>query len=411
MKKTDDEVKKDDYLKEATLEEYDGFDVLYIHGTHYEMGFQYGKLLKKKFFQNRRAWLDFCYKKSKIKHKDLLQTWKKISKFIPQEYIEEIKGRADALNLAFEELGILEAISLVVMRKEACCGIAAWGPATSNGDLYHFRSQDLPLTDAIDPVTSKPAYENQLIVIRNPDSGFASVFPESPCSLGIEGGFNEKSICLGWMEALSKDQTSHGIPIGIRELMALDQTSNLKEAIYTVNSNKTLGCNLIISNGKKPEAVAVEQSPNYDYISTWDDSLESRNKCWNIDHVVRRTNFFISPSLANTQKDPFYNQDSLLWPFLPLFRHYIAVSRGIEKNWGKLNQNILDIIRSVYRGRTDVFYAVCNNIIKKRESFNQWISSPKTGDIWFSFAKDGKNAYESPVYHINLFHFLNLIQK
>jgi len=285
--------------------------------------------------------------------------------------------------------------------------MAAWGPATSDGELYHLRSQDSSLDAAIDPITGIPAYENSLIVIRKPINGFASIFPYSPVELGVEGGFNERGICLGWSYSPCKDETLDGIPIVIRQLMVLDHASDLEETIKIINSNRNVGCNLIVSDGKKPEAVVVEQSANHSHVGSWDSSIESNGRYWNINHVARRTNFFINTLLADTQEG-YYNQNIFLWSFMPLFCHYVALSKGIERDWAKLDLNrTMAMLRSVYKGKTDIIFLIQKRIISEKEVFNQWVACPKTGDMLFSFARNRKNAYESPVFYVNLFRLLD----
>jgi len=398
-----DEAKKVNETDGGILEEHEGFKVLKLSGSHYDMGLQYGKLLKERYLQNRRAWLNFFDKKLRISHESLLHVWSKTESYIPQEYVEEMKGRADALDLPFEEIAIMEIMSTMAAKKRGCCSAAFWGPATVNGELYHLRSQDLPLDTAIDPITSTPVYENGIIVVRKPNKGFASIFPDYPCNIGIEGGFNEKGICLGWMDSASADQTMYGIPVNLRQLIALDHASNLDETIEILDSSKTIGCNFIISDSKTPEGIIMEQNTKYTYIGKWNDPTESQGGSWSIDHVVRRTNFFINPLLSSTQREIGYNKNIFLSIFFPIFCHYVAVSRGIEKNLGSLDLNrTMEMLRAAYLGETYVPFSL-QRVLFRRESFNQWVACPKTGDMLFSFAQNGKSAHESPVFHVNLF--------
>jgi len=407
----------DEIHKNGKIINYDGLKVIFIQGSNYEMGFQFGYLLKEELLQNRRAWLNFFKRRLGLEKKDFLETWEKIKGFIPKEYIQEIRGRADAVGLKFEDLAILESVGMVTSSKVGCSSMAAWGSATSNGELYHLRSQDLPLDAITDPITKKKAYENIVVVVRKPNDGFASIYPSSPFSIGIEGGFNNKGICIGWNLSMCKYHKLGGIPIALRQLMVLDHTSSLNDAVRIVNNNRNIGCSIVISDSKKPDAIVIEQNPNHYYVGSWDDPIESAGIFWKINDVVRRTNFFISPKLLKNQrnllgpkflKNLLSNQKLFLWLFSPLFRHYVGLSKGIEKNLGNLDiTKTMDVLRSTYKGETDTLFSFIQKIFKIQKSWDQWVACPKTGDLLISFAQNGKNAFESPIHHINFFELLN----
>lgn len=405
-KKFDDSLKKITKFKGGRLETHKGFKILVLNGSHYDMGSQYAHFLKDEYLKNRVAWNSFCENILKIKEKELKETWEKISPNIPSEYIQEMQGRADALSLSLNDVGLIDTIGLFASKIIGCSNMAAWGPATIDSELYHLRSQDYSTQIISNKETGESAYENSLIVVRRPDKGFTSIYPHSPGEVGVEGGFNEKSICLGWSDSPCKDQTIDGIPIIIRQLMVLDRASNIEKSIKILDSKRNISCNIIVSDGKKPEAVILEQSANNSYIGHWNDPLESKGRYRQISHAVRRTNFFLNKALADTQKG-LYNQKNFYWPFVAIYRHYVALSKGINQNWGKLNLNsTMSMIRSLYIGEIDFLYKLGVKIIQKK-TFNQWVACPKTGDLLFSFARNKKNAYESPVFYVNLYKLLN----
>ena len=119
----------------------------------------------------------------------------------------------------------------------ACFGITAWGSATTDGRLYHTRSLDYSI-DIEDPESGKFAHENSVLIVRNPDIGFASVSPTIAGTMHFGGGFNEKGIGIGMQVCWSRDQTFHGIPAKIRTQMVLDHASSAQDAIDILTSNK-----------------------------------------------------------------------------------------------------------------------------------------------------------------------------
>lgn len=400
----------DDILDGAWLKEEKGVKILYISGSNYEMGYQLGFLCKEPYMRSYRSYMHHCENDLGVSYQDLLNAWDSNKHFIPDEYKEEIQGRADALNLSFEEVAVIETLNqfLFSYNKKACSGFAAWGPATSDGKLYHVRSHDCTLNKPYDPLTGIPDYENEHLIIRNPDNGYASISPTTIIDVGCEGGLNEKGISIGYTASTCKDTSMFGTPSTIRQLMALDHASTLEEAIEVINSNTTIGLNFIISDGKINQAVAVEQSANHSYVGKWNDTVESMGRYWSIDHVVRRGNCFLNSTLSENQTGLKYNQNNLIsWLLSPYLRQYVHLSKAIEKNWGRLNLNSsMEMIRNAYRYRIDPIH-VLKRIIIKLGVWDQWVACPETGDMAVAFAQNGKSAYNSPIIKINLFEILD----
>jgi hypothetical protein len=273
----------------------------------------------------------------------------------------------------------------------------------------------------VDPVTGTHMQDNQVIMVRQPDNGYASIVP-AYAGLYVSGGINEKGIGIGILYSWSDDQTLHGTPIRFRIPMILDQAGNPDEAISIIISNKTTGTNMIISGIDPTKGYVAETTYNITYVGTWDSIVESTGPCWEIDHVVRRTNFFVNPATAATQRK-HYNPSSLFLMLLgkndyfPMWRHYRSLSKGIETYWGNLDlNNSMSIFRDTYIGKTDIFLWLVNRVefiknIAERYGFlqavNQWAAYPETGDILVSFASADKNAFENPIHHFNLFELID----
>lgn len=402
-----------DPLDGGWLEERDGVKILHVSGSHYEMGYQHGFLLGEECTENKRAFLNFL-EQLEISYDDLLEYWNVAKNYIPLEYKNEMQGMAEGSEISFEDVVALNMLVSIYR----CFGIAAWGPATSDSKLYHAYSLDYLLT-VVDPITGTYAHENYVLIIREPDNGYASLNPSFAGMAGSVGGINENGIGTGVEVSWSDDETICGAPMIFRQKMLLDLASTADEAIEIINSNTTLGWNFIISDGKIPMGYAVEQSANYSYVGSWDDPIESTRPFWGIDHVVRRTNFFIYPSLAATQRDRYHpgGLNGLLcllfsknFCFFP-WRNYVAVSNEIEQLWGDINlNNTMSTLREVYNGKTDIFLSICARIASGTgflEPWYQWVACPETGDMTVSFASADKKACENPVHYFNLFQLLN----
>ena len=399
-------------INKAWLQVDDQVKILYINGSHYEMGYQQGYFLKDEIHQNLRAFIG----NSSSRFNELLDIWHEMKPYVPYEYIDEIQGIADGADLTFEQViaGYME----FTRSGLSCFGFSAWGNATLNGRLLHIRSFDQPL-DIIDPITGIPAYENNVLIIRNPDNGYASIAPSIAGIAHSGGGFNEMGIALGQQVCWSNDQQLQGTPSLFKTLMILDRAADINDAIGILTSNLTIGWNYVVSDAKIPVGYAVELTGSHTYVGTWNNPVESIRPFWSINDVVRRTNFFIEPTIAETQREK-YNPSGLLSLielakrtdiFYAVWRSYKAVSDDIEDHWGMLDiNNSIDLIRNSYAGDTDLLLKIIVNLAEGtsfNRAWNMWAADPITGDLLVCFAEGEHVAYENQIYHYNLFELLN----
>jgi len=405
-----------DLLNGGWLEERDGVKILHLSGSNYEMGFQHGFLLKEEVKQDIRAYLNY----SNVPFDNLLDIWNVMKDYVPQEYKDEIQGIADGAEITFEE--IAAANMVIIIGDMGCFGISAWGNATKDGKLYHTRSFDQPF-DIEDPITGKYAHENSVLIIRHPDNGYASLSPSVAGTMHGGGGINDQGIAIGQQVCWSKDYTFNGTPGQFRVQMVLDHASTAQEAIDILTTNKDLGWNFIVSDSKVPIGYAVETTGNYSYFGTYDDPTEGKTPFWNIDNVVRRTNFFIDQDIASTQRKNF-NPSGLASfiklvlrtdVFFAVWRSYKVVSEGIEKNLGSMElNNTLTMLRNCYSGKTDFLLRLIVTLAEGtsfNRAWNQWVACPETGDLAVCFATRENISFFNPIYYFNFYDLLSSTPK
>jgi len=406
---------KDNYsiINCGSLEFRGGMRILNINGSYYDMGYQHGFFLKDEVNENLRAFMKYAEDISS--YSTLLDFWNTTKPYVPQCYIEEMQGIADGADITFEELAVFYMIILEIDMQ--CFTYAAWSNATIDGRLYHIRSLDFPLLIK-DPVTGKYIQENSVLIIRYPKDGLKSIAPSIAGFMNFYQGINEKQISIGVQVCWSSDQTLKGTPVKFKIQKILDTAENMGEAIEILTTNKTLGWNFIISDGKSGTGNVVEITANNEYIGTWDNPIENKNPFWQIENVVRRTNFFIDPDMASTQRT-FYNPSGIRGligiltgsSFFPLWRKYKSMSKEIEKNWGNIDLNSsISLMRKVYTGKTDFFMFIFlffgrNSILS---DFNQWSVCAETGEFVTSFA-DAKNySHETMLHYFNINNLLEI---
>ena len=406
------------------LEERDGIKILHISGSHYEMGYQYGYYLKDSHMARRRAWLNFANDRG-FSTDYLKDVWNITKDYIPEVYKEEIQGRADALGIDFIDEAIMSIIIPCSSNQKKCFGFAAWGNATKDGKLYHAHSNDWPLKTKIlkDPVTNTYAYQHQVLIVRKPTDAYASVSIGSTAGIEAEAGMNEKGICISLNTAFhfTNDSIIKGIPSGLRNLMVLDYAKSSQEAIDIISSNRTAGWNFIISDGNERRGYILEQTANYSYVGSWNDTIEDNYPSHIIEDVARRGNIFLNYEAPGINKQ-FYENSSLIKMILNFLHlteeknlyqsilHFKVLSEEIEKQHGTLDlNNSIELLRRVYNGRTNFIFFLFQRVIHSQysETWDQKVFCPETGDIAISFAENGVTAYRTPVHYFNMHELLN----
>ena len=288
------------------LEELDdGFKILHVSGSNYEMGYQHGDLLKEEIEINLRAQLSY-FEEHGWPYDDILATGYAMNEFLPSCYKEEMQGMADGAgeNISLNDIIVLNTIPAIFnhagKENKSCCEVALWGPNTKNGELYHIRGWDWTFKIQ-DPVTGRYFQSTQVLIVRNPEEGYASADPDWAGHIFSWGGVNEKGIAIGETTCYTDDYTFDGISSAFRMRMVLDFASTYQEAINIMSENRTDGWNFIISDGNTPEGFAMEQTKTILYVGEWDDPTENNDPFWKVEGLVRRVPFFINPETAATQ--------------------------------------------------------------------------------------------------------------
>jgi len=401
-------------LEGGWFKEKDGVKILYLNGTNYMMGYQHGYYLKEEIGQIYRIIIDtFDY--FGCTFETFMEIWDSTKEFIPDKYIEEMMGMSNGSGHSIDKIIVLNLVSSVlnVYYVGGCSGMSAWDSATKNGEIIHFRSSDGTI-HLKDEVSGKYFQECQAIFLRNPDEDYNSIsfsFVGDVCSWG---GFNEKAIAIGETSCKSDDTTFEGINLAFRMRMVLDNADNLDEAVEILKIYRGCGWNNIISDGNENKGIVIEQTSNNFYKGNWNDPVESNRPFYSIEDVVRRTNFFINPYTAETQREK-YNPRGLFGLYRFIFKndvyffewqHYKTLSKGIKSNHGTLDlDNTIDMVRDVYSGKGNIIFRYFQNRGGK-EPMHQWVANPKTGDFLVSFASVGKCAHEAPVHSFNFYDLL-----
>jgi len=431
----EDNAYKLNILEGGWIEEINGVKILHINGSHYEMGFQIGGLLSEEIDIAHRILLNMVGEYGYTSD-DLDNIYSKMENYIPEDYKQEMQGMADGSGISYSQFCRVLTFD-TIFHDISCCGWSAWDSATVDNKLIHVSSLDLPLQFMYDDQTDTYMHDYQMLIVRQPDNGYASLYPFVPgVMVGNTGGINEKGISVSSMVSWSfLDMQESGIPHCIRMSMVLDSTDNADDAIEILNSNKDKGCNFILSDSKTGIGYAIEQSANHFHFGTWNDEGDINSPWGEIENVVRRTNFFVYPSMAEIQREIYNPQNffeylfnnkirSILgyydsfekyisWNYYIPVKHYESITTGITNQWGNIGLNdTISNLRDIYSGElmdpmTKFFVKDILNYYKET-GFHQWVACPETGEMVITFA-NGEYSAENEQTEIHYFNFYDLL--
>ena len=310
---------------EGYLEDINGLLVLHVKGSPYEMGYQNGFLLKDSIqahiqYQIQQM-IDMGY--SYEYQVNCAQT---MEPHIPQEYIEEIQGLADGASMDYTDvlLGQISGdIRFYGQGWTGCSGFVVFGNATMDEHLYHGRSLDFYLSS--EPIG--------LITVHEPENGNAFVNVGWFGFIGVLTGMNKEGITVENNLSLGTDKTLDGMAVVFMLREVLQYSSNLTEAVDIIcQTDRTFGMNLVLGDGKNLNACAIEVSANYCKVFWAGDPAEDIEPHYSIPNAVRRTNHYVDPELAATQRSSYDPRISSVGSW----DRYEKLSELIDDNYGNI---------------------------------------------------------------------------
>lgn len=239
------------------LEKVDGYLVLHLKGTPYEMGVQHGKLLRNHARENMKFLLDNKANESvieagpvKVTPKSILPTIVKIQKpFVPEKYWEEMRGLADGAGLKVEDVQIANFIPELFH----CSGFAVMNSATADGTLYHGR--------VLDYGVDMKLQDHAVLVIQEPTGGIPFVNVSYAGFIGSVTGMNAEHVSIGEMGGKGLGAWQ-GTPMSLLVREVLETTHDLDAAVEVFRSHKrTCEYYYVIADGKTNRAVGIEATP------------------------------------------------------------------------------------------------------------------------------------------------------
>ncbi len=240
------------------LESIDGYPVLHVKGSPYDMGRQHGELLREQVQSNLENLLKveaenvvFQWGPFKLGPRKIIENIIKLQEpFVPEKYFEELRGLADGAQVSLDDARVANFIPELFH----CSGFAIMNSATADGTLYHGR--------VLDYATDWGLQEHAVIVVAEPEGGIPFVNVTYAGFLGSVTGMNARHVSIGEMGGAGLGHWQ-GVPMAwlIREV--LQTAGTLDEAIAVFRDNpRTCQYFYVIADGKDNRAVGMEASWN-----------------------------------------------------------------------------------------------------------------------------------------------------
>jgi hypothetical protein len=239
------------------LEEVNGYRVLHLEGTPYEMGYQQGTLLK----DDIKELVHFLFEvkakdlKLEVAGLNLLNPKRAIGgiaatqrKFVPERFHEELRGVADGAGMDVQDIVTANFIPEMFH----CSGFALSGSATKDGTLYHGRILDYGCDWRLQ--------EHAVLTVAKPDGKIPFVNVTYAGFIGSVTGMNAKKISVGEMGGRGLGHWD-GVPMSFLVRMVLEEANTLDQAIAVFRDNpRTCEYYYVVADGKTGMGVGMEAS-------------------------------------------------------------------------------------------------------------------------------------------------------
>lgn len=246
---------------------------LYVEGKPFERGVVIGKLTKELIHYQEEVFIDQLQKlvtsdyylkflKSFVKFFN-----RKMDRYIPEEYQEEIYGISlsadsnyDFIGSNYERMINYHAAHdighvLADYKMVGCSSFACWGKRSADNSLIIGRNFDFYAGDKFS--------ENKIVSFINPDQGYKFMFITWGGMIGAVSGMNEKGLTVTINAAKSKIPPSAKTPITLISREILQYASNIKEAFDIAKKMKSfVSQSFMIGSLEDNKTVIIEKSPH-----------------------------------------------------------------------------------------------------------------------------------------------------
>jgi isopenicillin-N N-acyltransferase-like protein len=286
--------------------------VIHVKGTHYEVGYQIGTHMKDQLNELIRQSKEYVEKNMDVSWEDIRaqsQIFLEFSKKHMPEYVEEIRGAADAAGIDLVDL--FSDMCEEIFSKDyikGCSDLIASGDVTADGSVLAAHNND-----------TSPELEKYAVVVHYEVEGEPEILAVGYGGLGISFGYNSAGISLTGNE-LSMNDMKMGVPrmLIVRKILA---AKTIGEAIdAAIFQPRASNYNQVIADANG-EIYSIESSAtDYEAIYAKEGYLV-------------HTNHYVAPRMWKYELD---RQDITT----SMFR-YNRANRLMKNNKGRISADLL----------------------------------------------------------------------
>ena len=377
-------------MSAAHSDDLDGMSVLYLAGTHHEMGYQHGTLMREKIHAFRQA--AYAYMTSLLQKESKWPDW--LARLVTQpllcwqaaaywdiispEYLEEAQGIADGAGVHPLEVVLVTAIWEMYVAG-GCSEFALTGRMTADGSLIHGYNYDL--------MASEHAFINPYLamIFYRPAGGIPFSTLNTVGSIGVNAGMSDAGLSVAWDNTYTRDNSLYAgiakpvVPFIITLRRVLECCRSLDEGVQLVVASlpRPLADIIILASANENRAVALETAGRLHATRPMEND------------AVWSTNRFRSAELAPHDQRGDWRRMSAQ-EYARVFPRYLSYERFFQHHRGQITSRLaLDILRDPYpREAQGELYSVGlrTTICREGTSFSL-VMQPGQGLVWGS---DGK---------------------
>jgi predicted choloylglycine hydrolase len=266
-------------IEHGSLKLVDGIPVVYVRGTHREMGRALGNLVGLQAVEGHHDYMgvfapDF---------KGDLALAREMETRLPRWLCDEMLGFSESCELSYEQLLVGQCF-LDIHKVAACSTIAAHDQLTETGEILMGRNLDFPSLSIAD--------ESNIVVVYEPEDGEPYAGVTWPGFLGILTGINTRGLALSMMLVYGHQAHEHleGLPFPVlfRQLLHACGTVREADAILQQRPHCT-ATNLIL--GDATRTAARFELPPHDIAVTYTNANTPATACTNHYHEPKFKKF------------------------------------------------------------------------------------------------------------------------
>ncbi|UCH33988.1 MAG: hypothetical protein JSV65_15725 [Armatimonadota bacterium] len=213
----------------------DEIAVVVVSGTPYEMGYDYGRLMRDEVGASMGRYLEKAKADDPERCTDanLDAAWATMEPYVSARFLEELRGVAAGAGVPYAL--IRRAHSVPLVEDFACSGVAVWGAATANGRLYQIRN--------LDYTTDAGLQDYPVIVVYIPETGIPHANVAFAGFVGSMAGLNAEGIALtekGASPSSDYPFDVNGLHFMVMFRSILQDAASLDDALAIVRSAKRI---------------------------------------------------------------------------------------------------------------------------------------------------------------------------